>query len=265
MVELSRTVRANLGGAHGVHLPRGTNGHAGQPAMAGLGTYYEFKVSCRGEPAHRTGYLINIKQIDQAVRQSVLPRVQNELVNHPSQNPAPLVSELANLLAPNLPVPLIALRWNLSPTLSLESYMDAPNEVLLRQRYEFAAAHRLNVPDLSPEKNAEIFGKCNNPSGHGHNYQVEVCVRVSLSGEHLSVHELDSIVYSQIIERFDHKHLNTDTAEFAEETGLNPSVENIARVCYDILKPAIEAGSGNPSLEHVTTWETPKTCCTYPA
>ncbi|RNC81513.1 MAG: 6-carboxytetrahydropterin synthase [Phycisphaera sp.] len=265
MVELSRTVRANLGGAHGVDLPQGSNGHAGQPAIAGLGTYYEFKVSCKGEPEPKTGYLVNIKLIDQAVRQSVLPRVQHELVKNPSQNPAPLVSELAKQLAPNLPVPLIALRWNLSPTLSLESHMDAPTEVLLRQRYEFAAAHRLNVPDLSPEKNAEIFGKCNNPSGHGHNYQVEVCVRVDLSGDHLSAHELDTIIDSQLIERFDHKHLNTDTVEFAEKTGLNPSVENIARVSYDILKPAIAAGSGNPSLKYVTIWETPKTSCTYPA
>ncbi|GAB5495282.1 MAG: 6-carboxytetrahydropterin synthase [Phycisphaerales bacterium] len=265
MVELSRTVRANLGGGHGKDLPLGSNGHAGQPAMAGLGTYYEFKVSCRGEPESQTGYLINIKLIDQAVRQSILPRVHNELVNNPSQNPMPLVSELAKLLAPNLPVSLIALRWNLSPTLSLESQMDTPNDVLLRQHYEFAAAHRLNVPQLSPEKNTEIFGKCNNPSGHGHNYQVEVCVRVSLSGDHLSANELDAIVDNQLIERFDHKHLNTDTVEFAEKTGLNPSVENIARVSYDILKPAIAAGSGNPSLEHVTIWETPKTCCTYPA
>lgn len=265
MVILSRTVRANLGGAHGEELPGGTNGHAGQPAMAGLGTYYEFKVSCLGEPEPKTGYLVNIKLIDQAVRQAVLPRVQHELTENSSQDPARLVSELAKVLAPKLPAQLISLRWNLSPTFSLESNMDTPNEVLLRQRYEFAAAHRLNVPDLTPEENAKVFGKCNNPSGHGHNYQVEVCVRVDLSKDHFSAHELDTIVDRQLIERFDHKHLNTDTSEFSESTGLNPSVENIARVSFDILKPRIATGSGNPSLEYVTIWETPKTSCTYPA
>lgn len=265
MVELSRTVRTNLGGGHTADLPSGTNGHAGQPAMLGLGTYYEFKVSCRGEPDPQTGYLINIKLIDQVVRQTILPRVQACLLEDASQDPVPLVSELANQLEPNLPVPLTSLRWNLSPTLSMEARMDAPNDVLLRQRYEFAAAHRLNVPSLSPEENAKIFGKCNNPSGHGHNYQVEVCVRLSLAADRFPPHELDEIVDREIIERFDHKHLNLDTTEFAEDSGRIPSVENIARVSYDILRPAIARGSGNPSLEHVTIWETPKTHCTYPA
>ncbi|PHQ82950.1 MAG: hypothetical protein COB69_00025 [Phycisphaera sp.] len=265
MVELRRTVRANLGGGHSAALPAGTNGHAGQPPMRGLGTYYEFDVVCTGKPDPATGYLVNIKQIDQAVRGSVLPLVQHELIHAPSREPVGFIQQLADALAPHLPTKLVSLRWKLSPTYSLEYCMATPTQALLRQRYEFAAAHRLNVPSLNESENRDIFGKCNNPSGHGHNYELEICCRVTLANDHLSPAELDSIVDETIIQRFDHKHLNLDTAEFASADGLNPSVENIAKVCYELLMPQIARGSGNPSLEHVTVWETPKTSCTYPA
>jgi 6-pyruvoyltetrahydropterin/6-carboxytetrahydropterin synthase len=265
MVELRRIVRANLGGGHSNVLPIGINGHAGQPAMRGLGTYYEFEIVCSGEPEPSTGYLVNIKQIDHAVRGTVLPIVQHELVSNPANEPTDVIKQLAAALQPKLPVKLVALGWKLSPTYSLEYLMDSPNQALLRQRFEFAAAHRLNVPSFSDTQNQDIFGKCNNPSGHGHNYELEVCCRVMLSDDCLSIAQLEDIVDDAVIQRFDHKHLNLDTTEFSQEIGVNPSVENIAKVCFELLKPAIAAGSGNPSLEHVTVWETPKTRCTYPA
>lgn len=265
MVELRRTVRANLGGGHPSQLPPGVNGHAGQPAMRGLGTYYEFDVCCQGEPDPATGYLVNIKHIDQAVRAVILPRVHHELITSTASEPAALLPELAAALAPQLDVRLIALRWTLSPTFSLEYQMNEPQTILMRQRFEFAAAHRLNVPSMSSEENQAVFGKCNNPSGHGHNYELEVCVAKPLTEHAMHAAELEQIVDETVIQRFDHKHLNLDTPEFATDAGLNPSVENIARVCHDLLAPAVASGSGNPKLRSVTVWETPKTSCTYPA
>ncbi|MFI4871489.1 MAG: 6-pyruvoyl trahydropterin synthase family protein [Phycisphaerales bacterium JB061] len=264
MVELRRTVRANLGGGFAESLPSGANGHGGQPAMSGLGTYYEFEIACSGIPDENTGYLVNIKQIDQAVRGTVLPRVHEQLLRDASVEPTGLLLTLAESLKPELPTDLVSIRWNLSPTYSLEYRMASPNSVLLRQRFEFAAAHRLNVSSLSDDQNRDIFGKCNNPSGHGHNYELEVCCRMDLNADPFTVAMLESIVDRVVIQRFDHKHLNLDTEEFASETGLNPSVENIAKVCFDLLSPAVAEGSGNPKLEHVTVWETPKTSCTYP-
>lgn len=265
MVQLSRTVRANLGGGHPGELPAGPNGHAGQPAMLGLGTYYEFEVCCRGEPDEATGYLVNIKHIDQAVRASVLHRVHAAILTDASRDPGLMLPELARALSASLEVRLVALNWKLSPTYALEYRMNKPSDILMRQRFEFAAAHRLNVSSLSPEENRAVFGKCNNPSGHGHNYEIEVCIRKPLTEHAMHLAELERLVDETIIQRFDHKHLNLDTAEFATNTGLNPSVENIARVCYDLLAPAVASGSGNPSLACVTVWETPKTSCTYPA
>lgn len=265
MVELRRIVRANLGGSHPADLPQGVNGHAGQPPMLGLGTYYEFEVACRGQPDPTTGYLVNIKLIDQAVRSAVLPKVHRTLLAEPRTSPAALLPALTDALAKALPVTLVSLTWKLSPTYSLESAMSDPQHVLLRQRFEFAAAHRLHVAAISDDENRATFGKCNNPSGHGHNYELEVCVAIPASDRAMHLAELEGIVDRTVIQRFDHKHLNLDTAEFAQGSGLNPSVENIARVCYDLLAPAVGAGSGNPALRSVTVWETPKTSCTYPA
>lgn len=264
MVELCRTVRANLGGAHHAELPHGSNGHAGQPPMAGLGTYSEFLVTCAGEPDPVSGYLINIKLIDQAVRRTVLPRVHAALLSSPATDPLTLLPALAEHLAAELPVRLRALRWNLSPYLSLEHRMNEPSSALLRQRFEFAAAHRLHAPELSDAENRATFGKCNNPSGHGHNYEVEICVAVLLDSRAMHAAELERIVDETVIQRFDHKHLNLDTAEFGP-TGVNPSVENIARVAFDLLAPALTLARGAGTLREVTVWETPKTSATYPA
>ncbi len=233
--------------------------------MLGLGTYYEFEVCCQGQPDPDTGYLVNIKHIDQAVRACVLPRVHEILCTHTNRDPGSLLAELANTLNGSLEVSLIALRWMLSPTYSMEFRMNTQTNVLMRQRFEFAAAHRLNVPTFSADENRAAFGKCNNPSGHGHNYELEVCIQKTLTDQAMQVAELEQLVDETILQRFDHKHLNLDTAEFAIDSSLNPSVENIARVCYELLAPVIARGSGNPSLSSVTVWETPKTSCTYPA
>jgi 6-pyruvoyltetrahydropterin/6-carboxytetrahydropterin synthase len=164
-------------------------------------------------------------------------------------------------------------RLRLSPYYSWELSMSASTgdpasrKAMLRQRFDFAASHRLHVASLSPEENTRLFGKCNLPNGHGHNYMIEPAVEVALSpaGEPaLSLQTLEAIVDREIIERYDHKHLNLDTPEFGEQ-GVNPSVENIARVFFDRLEPRIREASPGARLAHVTVWETDRTSSTYPA
>lgn len=131
--------------------------------------------------------------------------------------------------------------------------------VELTQCFEFSASHRLHVPHLSEEENRRVFGKCNNPGGHGHNYQVEVTVAGDVSpktGAVLPLPEFESIVKREVIDRFDHKHLNTDTLEFAE---LNPSVENIARRVWELLEGKVSPAK----LRRVRVWETAKTYAEY--
>ena len=100
---------------------------------------------------------------------------------------------------------------------------------------DFSAAHRLHSPELSAEDNKSLFGKCNNPSGHGHNYIVEATLEGNLnaaSGRAADVEKLQILV-QKCADRFDHKHLNEDCPEFSN---LNPTAENVSRVLFDMVK-----------------------------
>ncbi len=255
---LTRTVRF-LADPHAARV-HGTNGFGGKPAWRDMPRYFEIDVRCVGEPDARTGYLINIKQIDEAVHRAVVPVVADALRGGPGAGPVPLVPAL--LGAARSVVPGVrSIAWRLTPALVLECDMES-DTVLVRQRFEFSAAHRLHVPSLSDDENRTLFGKCNNPAGHGHNYRVEPAIAVD-PARPLPFDAIERLVHEQIIEPFDHKHLNEQTAEFAGEGGLNPSVENIAMVCYRRLEgPVREAGA---ALRSVTVWETDRTSSTYPA
>lgn len=260
MVELSRTVRFAVGPGQAPGEDGG-NGFAGRPGMVGIGTHYELSVRCRGEPGPDTGYLIDIKQIDRAVREACVPVIAQKIGS--GAEPTTLLAELVEGAEARLPVELVSLRWDLSPYYSVEMETRNMSKALIRQRFDFAASHRLHAPSLSDQQNRELFGKCNHANGHGHNYQVEACVEVDAGDPPVSLGTLERLVDEWIIEPFDHKHLNLDTEEFGEG-GLNPSVENIARVCYERLEGPI-ASLGSSTLRSVTVWETDRTCCTYPA
>ncbi|MEW6298923.1 MAG: 6-carboxytetrahydropterin synthase [Thermodesulfobacteriota bacterium] len=130
--------------------------------------------------------------------------------------------------------------------------------VVCTKTFGFSAAHRLHSEALSEEENRAVFGKCNNPHGHGHNYTLEVTIQGEVdphSGELMNYDLLEAIVQDEVIERFDHKHLNEEVAEFC---GLNPTGENIAKVIWDLLRPRL-----GERLVKVGVWETPKSLFEY--
>lgn len=105
----------------------------------------------------------------------------------------------------------------------------------LTRRYRFCASHRLHMDSLSEERNRELFGKCNNPYGHGHDYVLHVTVDGALNpetGQLADRAELDDLVLRQVLPRIDHKDMNSAVPEFAE---LNPTTENLAKVMGDWL------------------------------
>lgn len=134
------------------------------------------------------------------------------------------------------------------------------NKTAIIRCEHFNAAHRLHNSHWSDEKNLEIFGKCNNPSYHGHNYELEVKVIGFCdpeTGYVIDTKILSDLIKDKILDRFDHKNLNVDTAEFAS---LNPTAENIAMVIYNLLKPEIDE-----SLEvKIKLYETPRNFVEYP-
>jgi 6-pyruvoyltetrahydropterin/6-carboxytetrahydropterin synthase len=103
----------------------------------------------------------------------------------------------------------------------------------LTRRYMFSASHRLHSDAMSEEANRAIYGKCNNPYGHGHNYALEVTVsgQVDANGMVCNLVDLDTFVGSEVLERFDHVNLNL-RPEFASDV---PTTENLCIRIYDIL------------------------------
>ena len=246
---------------------RAGNSLLGLPSLAGLGTVQEVEICVLGAPDPATGYLVGIQELDRLVRKHVGPRLSQALADAlrghvPAPQPAALLALCAPGVQADLPsvAHLWALRWRPSPFLCVEWSPRMPGTALLSETFEFAAAHRLHCPDLTEAENRRIFGKCNNPNGHGHNYRVEVAVRVPLEGAHFGQPQLEDVVNRTIIDRWDHRHLNLDTEEFRT---VNPSVENIAAACHRLLNAAL---AGTPAaLCHVRVWETEKTSATYPA
>jgi 6-pyruvoyltetrahydropterin/6-carboxytetrahydropterin synthase len=241
--------------------PARHNTYAAWPPMRGLGRYYELRVTCLGEADPVTGYFINIRDIDQAVRDQALALLIEAIHRDGGDGPVGrLLERMILALQPPLRQTVIELRLDLTPLHSLAIRSADMTAVLIRQSYEFSAAHRLHADQLSDAENRRVFGKCNNPAGHGHNYRVEVVVRapVDALGHVLAVEQLDAVVDQAVIQPLDHKHLNLDVPQFA---GRNPSVENIVQVVFEMLAPAVRALG--VSLEEVSVWETSKTVCTY--
>lgn len=113
-------------------------------------------------------------------------------------------------------------------------------KVAVYRRARFNAAHRLYNPEWDNSRNDEVFGLCNNPNYHGHNYVLVVKLVGEIdpeTGYVIDLKILKDLIYHQIEERFDHKNLNLDTEEFRN---LNPTVENIAVVIYDILRSHLD-------------------------
>jgi 6-pyruvoyltetrahydropterin/6-carboxytetrahydropterin synthase len=114
--------------------------------------------------------------------------------------------------------------------------------VYLTRKIEFAASHLYDNPALSAEENRRIFGKCNNPHGHGHNYTLEVTVAGEpdpVTGMVLDLKELKEILEREIMQRMDHRFLNYEVAELK---GQIPTCENVARVIWNLLEPRIPRG-----------------------
>lgn len=114
-------------------------------------------------------------------------------------------------------------------------------KVSVCRKAHFNAAHRLYNASWSDEKNQEVFGKCNNPSFHGHNYNLEVKVTGEIDSETgyvIDMKFLADLIKREVEERFDHRNLNLDCEEFKT---LNPTAENIAVVIYGLLRPHLSA------------------------
>lgn len=248
--------------ADGSSLPGpSTNTFAGSPGPVGIPLFVEWAVKCCGTVDDSTGYLVNIRDVDQAIRPIAAAAVAEGIrrSQHPAETLRDAISSLVS--RDDCISPLLAgIRWKLTPFYHVAVERDAPDQFEMSHQYDFAAAHHLSCADLDDEANQALYGRCTEQ--HGHNYRVSVRVAVPFERPDgqpvLTVGTLDEIVVREVISPFDHTDLNT-LPDFADAA---PSVERIARRCYERLLTPLEAAGG--SLISVRVWETSKTSCTYP-
>jgi 6-pyruvoyltetrahydropterin/6-carboxytetrahydropterin synthase len=132
-------------------------------------------------------------------------------------------------------------------------------KVTISRKAHFNAAHRLYRKDWTFEKNDAVFGKCNNPNFHGHNYEMIVSVTGPIdpeTGYVMDVKILSDLIKAEVEDKFDHKNLNLDVPEFL---GLNPTAENIVVVIWNKIRNRIDSKF---DLE-VVLFETPRNFVTY--
>ena len=124
--------------------------------------------------------------------------------------------------------------------------------IYLTRRAEFSASHFYHNPEFTPEENRRIFGKCNNPHGHGHNYMLEVTVKGEVdprSGFVVDLKELKEVMNREVIDALDHRHLNKEVPEFAKQI---PTSENLAIAIWKRLGPELKIAR----LHRVRLYET---------
>lgn len=201
-----------------------------------------------------TGLLVNVSDIQAAFARGL------DAQPHVGPHPAAIASWARSVVRNDLrPHRLVQAILDLTERLVIRYRYGEKDMVELTCRFTLAASHRLWNPDWNEAQNRGAYGKCSNPRGHGHNYILEVTIRGKPDPETglvIDPARLEAVVDREILERYDHKHLNEDTPEFAR---LVPTVENMVQVFWQRL-----AGRFAPAqLARVAVWETEKTFAEY--
>ncbi len=205
-------------------------------------------VSGRVEPA--TGMVVNIKVIDEIIQRLIVNEFDGKSINDEIEFFRDKSSSLENIIdyiwkqlaQPQVLPPstqLMSIRLDETPLLYAEKNINSMTT--LTRIYEFAAAHRLDAPSLSPAENIALFGKCNNPAGHGHNYLLEVTVQGvpdPQTGMLVDIEALDRTVHELVVDRYDHKNLNSDIPEF---TNMNTTSEIVTQTIFSRLAGQVPA------------------------
>jgi 6-pyruvoyltetrahydropterin/6-carboxytetrahydropterin synthase len=263
MHKLSRHVRFSVN----PFLPKDSNGfnsYASEPSGEGLSVFFELGVELAGEVEPTTGFVVNVTDIDKGVRESVVPVFAKKLRDDYRKGKHISILGLARLLTTAwrqladrfTAAEIDKLTLKLNPFRRIAIDCKDSEMVYFSEKFEFAATHKLWNDDFSEQQNLDVFGKCANPAGHGHNYLVEVTVTTPADRSDFRIGDFERTVDSELIKLVDHKNLNVELEEFRTT---NPTVENIAGYAWKKLTGKF----GQAKLHCITIWETDKTYCSY--
>lgn len=263
MHRLTRAVRFSIN----PFLPEqveGANSFVSGPAGEGLAIFLELSVEVTGEVESATGFVVNVADIDRNVRLFAIPvfieRIKEDFKNAEHVTLfaiAELLGSAWGRLVDKFGLAKLSkLSLKLNPSRKVAIDSKDIEMVYFSEKFEFAAMHKLWNEDFSEEKNLDVFGKCANPTGHGHNYIVEVTIKIPGGGSSFRIGDFERIVDDELIKIVDHKNLNLDVDYFSRA---NPTVENITSFTWSkLLGKFVRA-----NLHSVTVWENDKTFCSF--
>jgi 6-pyruvoyltetrahydropterin/6-carboxytetrahydropterin synthase len=261
-VELTRELRFFLP-QRGGEPPQSPilNSWAAWPTSSDLAPFLALRCTIRGPIDPRTDYVCNIKHVDRLLRErAILPAWSEPEPGNEPRTPMQLLQSFWQRIVEHVPrgTTLSRLQLCVSPFLSFTIEEESHPMIYASQQFEFSASHQLHHDGLSDEENKQLYGKCTNPHGHGHNYVLEVTLE--MAPEHAAKYgttQTEQIVKSKVIDRLDHRHLNLEVPPFDR---LNPTVENIAHTIWGWLEPEFRSPT---RLSRVRVYETPKTWADY--
>jgi 6-pyruvoyltetrahydropterin/6-carboxytetrahydropterin synthase len=222
----------------------------------GHGHNYTLEVTIRGHVHPQTGMVMNMTDLKALVNE-VLGEFDHKHLNEDTpyfRAQIPTTENIARvlwrLIAARLPADVALDRVRLAETADLWADYRGEDETDFVRVYSFAAAHRLHAPALSDAENRAVYGKCNNPNGHGHNYTLEVTARGPIDGETGMVIDLATMdrIVRGVLDQLDYRHLDREIAAFAAQPS---TAENIAVYLWNELEPGFEG-----RLAHLRLWET---------
>ena len=263
MHKLTRHVRFSINPFLSEQEP-GFNSFASKPVGEGLSLFLELSAEVTGSVDPATGFVVNVTDIDKAVREYAVPifaeRIREDF-GRAKHIGLPVVAKLLAAAKDRLTDKfgrsrLSKLSVKLNPFRKVAIDAEDLEMVFFSEKFEFAATHKLWNETFSEERNFEVFGKCANPTGHGHNYVVEVTIEMPAATDDFRVGNFEKIVDDELIRLIDHKNLNVDLDEFSKT---NPTVENIAVFVWNRLIGRF----GQARLHCISIWETDKTYCSY--
>jgi 6-pyruvoyltetrahydropterin/6-carboxytetrahydropterin synthase len=263
MHKLARQVRFSIN-PFLAEKTEGFNSYASKPAGEGLAIFLELCVEVTGEVEPATGFIVNVADIDKSVREFAVP-VFADKIRHDFRRGqhvgfftlTELLKSAWNKLADKFGTARLSrLSLKLNPFRQMAIDLKDSEMIYFSEKFEFAATHKLWNDDFTEKRNLKVFGKCANPTGHGHNYIVEVTIKTPMQENGFHISDFEKIVDKELIELVDHKNLNADVSHFTKTI---PTVENIEVFAWNKL----EGKFGQAALHCVTIWETDKTYCTY--
>ena len=242
----------------------GSNSFSSKPTGEGLAIYFELSIELVDNVDPATGFIVNVSDIDKIVRNYALPVFINSVQKYYQQAKHVSLLTITELLKSSYGLlknkfgtaKISNLTLNLNPFRKVTLKSEDTVMIYFSEKFEFAATHKLWNENFTKEKNLEIFGKCANPTSHGHNYIIEVTIKMPADRSGFKYDDFEKTVDTELIKKVDHKNLNLDVEWFRKT---NPTVENITTFAWEKLVGKF----GNQLLHCVTVWESDRTYCSY--